>query len=185
MYQELVNKIKPELEKTVEYLKSELANLRTGRATPSLIENIKVDSYGVVTPLKQLAAITSPEPRLLVIQPWDKNILNEIEKAIAKLKLGLQIINDGQLIRAKTPLLTEETRKESVGILHQKLEEARVSIRHHREKVWKELQNMEREGKISEDEKFKGKDDLQELIDQFNKKIDELGQKKEEEITTI
>lgn len=182
MYQDLIKNLKTELEKTVSHLRGELASFRTGRANPSLVEEIMVNYYGTPTPLKQTASISAPESNLLVIQPWDSNALESIEKAINDSNLGLQATDDGQFIRVKIPPLTEERRKDLTRQLHQKLEEAKISVRHHRERVWKDLQNMEKEGTISEDDKFKSKDELQKIVDEINKEIDQLGQRKEEEI---
>jgi ribosome recycling factor len=185
MYKQIIDKIKPSLDKTLEYLKSELANLQVGRASPSLVEDLEVECYGSKMPLKQLAAIHTPEPRQIVIQPWDKNTLKEIEQAISRSKLSLVPIVDNEMIRLNIPPLNEERRQELVKILREKLEECRISIRRQREEVWKEIQVLEREGKITEDDKFKAKDELQEVIDEYNEKIEEIGKKKEEEIMKI
>ena len=185
MYKQIINKIKPHLDKTLEYLKSELNGLQIGRASPSLVEDLEVDCYGRKMPLKQLAAIHAPEPRQIIIQPWDKNILKEIETAISHSKLDLTPIVDNEMIRLNIPSLNEERRKELVKILHEKTEECRVSIRRQREEAWKEIQNLEKEKKIREDDKFRAKDELQELVDEYNKKIDEIGERKEEDIMRV
>ncbi len=185
MYKEIINRIKPNLERSLEKFKEELGTLRTGRATPALVEAVEVECYGSRMPLKQLAAISVPEPRILMVQPWDTNIVKEIEKAISTSRSGLSVATTGDLIRISIPPLDEESRKELVRALNQKMETARISIRSIREQAWKEIQDKERTGEIREDDKFRGKDELQKLIDEYNKKIDELSGAKEKEIMTI
>lgn len=185
MYKEIINNLKPNLEKTISYLKEELSSLQAGRATPSLIENMEVDVYGQKMSLKQLAAIQTPEPRLIVVRPWDKSIIGEIEKAIGQSRLGLSPAVDDDVIRLKIPPLSEERRKELVKILHEKIEECRISVRRQREEAWREIQNLEQEKEISEDDKFRAKDELQKVIDQNNGKIEEMGKKKEEEMMKV
>ena len=185
MYKELINKIKPNLNKTIDYLKSELASLQVGRATPSLLENLEVDCYNQKMPLKQLATIQTPEPRSIIVRPWDKSIIQNVEKAIGKSKLGLSPIVEEDFIRLSVPPLSEERRKEIVKILQEKVEECRISIRRHREDVWKEIQIMEQNKEISEDDKFKAKDELQKVIDEYNEKVEEIRKKKQEEIMKV
>lgn len=185
MYKELINKIKPNLNKTIDYLKSELASLQVGRATPSLLENLEVDCYNQKMPLKQLATIQTPEPRSIIVRPWDKSIIQNVEKAIGKSKLGLSPIVEEDFIRLSVPPLSEERRKEIVKILQEKVEECRISIRRHREDVWKEIQIMEQNKEISEDDKFKAKDELQKVIDEYNDKVEEIRNKKQEEIMKV
>ena len=185
MYKELINKIKPNLNKTIDYLKSELASLQVGRATPSLLENLEVDCYNQKMPLKQLATIQTPEPRSIIVRPWDKSIIQNVEKAIGKSKLGLSPIVEEDFIRLSVPPLSEERRKEIVKILQEKVEECRISIRRHREDVWKEVQTMEQNKEISEDDKFKAKDELQKVIDEYNEKVEEIRKKKQEEIMKV
>lgn len=169
----------------IEHFMVELAKLRTGRANASLVEDISVDYYGSRTPLKQIASINAPEPRLIVIQPWDKGGLANIEAAIRESDLGLNPMNDGQIIRLSIPPLNEERRNEIVKALNKKSEEAKISIRNIREEIWKEIQSKEKSGEIPEDEKFKGKDALQKVVDEYNKKIEEIREKKEKEIMTV
>lgn len=185
MYQEIINKLKPNLDRTIDYLKGELAGLQVGRATPSLIEDLEVECYNQRMPLKQLAAIQTPEPRSILIRPWDRNILKDIVKAISQSKLGLSPIIEEEFIRLKIPPLSEERRRELTKILQEKLEECRISVRRQREEVWRKIQDLERAGKISEDDKFRAKDELQKVIDEYNKKIEEIGKKKEEEIMKV
>jgi len=181
---ELVNKIKPELEESLEYFKKELLAIRSGRANTQLVEDVMVDCYGANLPVKQLAAISIPEPRKILIQPWDKNNLSQIEQAIsAQLDLSVRVEED--VIYLSIPLLDEERRLELVKKLNEKAEEVRVAIRNHREKAWKEIQEAFQEGHLREDDKFRAKDELQELVDEYNEKIEEQRLKKEEEITTV
>ncbi|MEK7160583.1 MAG: ribosome recycling factor [Patescibacteria group bacterium] len=185
MYQDIIKKIKPELEKRINNLKEEMGTLRTGRATPALIETVEVECYGSRSQLRELAVVNVPEPRILTVQPWDKNIMKEIEKAILQSRSGLSVVNSGDIIRISIPSLNEETRKDLVRNLKQKMEEARIAVRGARERAWKELQDGERAGQIREDDKFRGKEELQKVIDECNKKIDEMGEAKEKEIMTV
>ena len=185
MFKQVVDNKKNEFERAIEHLNVEIGQIRTGRANPALVENIMVDYYGTKTPLKQVASINVPESRLLVIQPWDKDSLVNIESAIRDSDMGFNPNNDGQVIRINIPPLTEERRKELVKVLNQKSEDTRISIRNLREEAWKEIQEMEKNGKISEDDKFLGKDYLQKIVDEYNKKVDEIKEKKEGEIMTI
>ena len=184
MYKKLLDDLKPELEKTVQFLKSELVKIKTSRATPAMVEDIEIDCYNQKFPVKQLASINVPQPRLITIQPWDKAILQDIERGIRN-KSGFSPVVDGELIRINIPTLNEEQRKEYCKIIADKAEEARISIRLHRERVWKEIQEMEKKGEIREDDKFRAKDDLQKLIDDYNKKIEEMKKNKEQEVMTV
>jgi ribosome recycling factor len=181
----IINEKRNDLEKIVEYLKEEMGKLRTGRANPALVESMLIDYYGVKTPLKQLATINTPEPRVITINPWDKNSLSSIETAIRSGDLGFNPASDGQVIRINLPALTEERRKDLVKVLNQKAEEARITVRNVREDAWGKIQEMEKAGSISEDDKFRGKEKLQKVIDEYNKKIEDLRIKKEGEILTI
>jgi len=182
MYKEIIQKIKPELEKVVSFLEKELAKIRTGRASPSLVEDIIVDCFGKKFPLKQLAAVSSPEPRQLVIQPWDKSYIESIEKALSDSTLGTAPIVDKDLIRISLPPLTEEYRKSLSRLLSEKQEEARKTIRRWREEAWHEIQEKTREGEIREDDKFRAKDELQELVEKCHEKIEEIGERKKKEV---
>ncbi len=185
MYNEIISQKRVELEKVMEHLKSEASKVRTGRATPALVEDVMVNYYGAKTPLKQIASISAPEPRSLVIQPWDRGAIGAIEGAIRESDLNLNPMNDGVLVRVNIPMLTEDRRREMVKILNQKAEEARISLRSVREDLWKEIQKVEATGGMSEDDKFKGKEKLQEIVDDYNKKIEEIRVVKEKEIMTV
>jgi len=185
MLEQIIQKAKPEMEKAIERFKDEIAKLRTGRANPNMVENLTVDYYGAKSPLKQVASITVPEPRLIVIQPWSKDNLVDIEKAIKEADLGLNPTNDGQVLRIVIPPLNEERRKELVKTLGKYAETSRVAVRQAREVVWDEIQEQVKAGKLGEDEKFRGKGKLQELVDDYNGKIDGIRDKKEKEIMEI
>lgn len=185
MYKKLIDNIKIDFNKTIEYLRVELASLQAGRANPTLIENIKVSCYNEELPIKQLAAINTPEPRIIIVKPWDKEIVRSIESAIRDSKLGLNPVTEDDFIRVSVPALNEERRKELVKIVQEKTEECRISVRRSRGDVWDQIQVMEQAKEISEDEKFKAKEDLQKVVDEYNKKIEEISKKKEEEIMTL
>jgi ribosome recycling factor len=173
------------MEKSIEALKRELNTIRTGRATPALVEYIKVDAYDVSTPLNQIATISAPEARTLMIQPWDRNTLASIQKAILQSDLGLNPINDGTRIRLVIPPPTEERRKELVKVVRRRVEEARVTIRNLRREAMEELKRLEGEKEISQDENKRALDRLQKLTDSFISKANEVGQDKEAEIIEI
>ena len=185
MLDQIIQKSKPEMEKAVERFREEIAKLRTGRANPAMVENLPVDYHGAKSPLKQVASITVPEPRLVVITPWNKDNLVDIEKAVSESGLGLNPTNDGQVVRIAIPPLNEERRTELVKVLGKYSEEARVLIRQAREEAWDEIQDMVKNGKLGEDAKFKGKEQLQKLIDEYNGKVEEGRGKKEKEIMEI
>lgn len=185
MEQKTIEENNKKLEEAVSHFKEEIGKIRTGRASTALVENIMVDYYGSKAPIKQVASINIPEPRLITIQPWDRDSLVNIEAAIRDSDLGLNPNNDGQIVRLNLPPLNEERRKDLVKVLNKITEESRITIRNIREETWKKIQKEEESGKISEDDKFKEKDKLQEKIDGYNKKIEEIRKKKEEEIMTV
>jgi ribosome recycling factor len=173
------------MKKTIDAFKRELTGIRTGRASPALVEPLKVDYYGVPTPLQQLAAISVPEARLLMIKPFDATALGAIEKAILKSDLGLTPNNDGKVIRLPFPSLTEERRREFAKVVHRYAEESRIALRNVRRDALKDLEEMEEEKMISEDQHFKGKELLQELVDKYCARVDELSKAKEAEIMEV
>ncbi len=173
------------MKKSIEAFKRELTGIRTGRASPVLIEPLKVDYYGAPTPLQQLAAISVPEARLLMIKPFDAAALGAIEKAILKSDLGLTPNNDGKVIRLPFPSLTEERRREFVKVVHRYAEESRIALRNVRRDALKDLEEMEEEKMISEDQHFKGKEILQELVDKYCARVDEMSKTKEAEIMEV
>ncbi len=185
MIDDLMAELRGRMQKSVDALQEELLGIRTGRASPALVERLPVEYYGTLTPLNQMASVAVPEPRLLVIRPWDPSALNDIERAIQKSDLGLTPMNDGKLIRLNIPRLTEERRRELVKLVARRVEDGRVAIRNLRRDALKDMQDFEKEKMISEDEFFRAKDEVQELTDQFIAKIDELGKRKEEEVMEI
>lgn len=180
-----MQELKQKLEKIIGRFKGEVASLRTGRASSALVEDLEVDYYGSKTPLKAVASISSPEPRTIVIQPWDKNAIQPIEKAIQASSLGLNPITDRDAIRLSIPSLTEERRKELAKLLGKHMEEARIHVRKEREDTLREIDRMEKAKEISEDQKFRKKNDVQKIVDETNKKIEEIGAAKEKEILTV
>jgi len=181
-YQEIINKIKPECDKVTAFLDRELAKIRTGRASPALIEDVVVDCFGQKFPLKQLAAISVPEARQLLVQPWDKSYVEGIVLALSKTGTGANPIVDKDAIRINLPPLTADYRQDLLRLVSEKQEEARVTVRRWREDAWNQIQAGFREGIIREDDKFRAKDDLQELLDDYSKKIEEIGEKKKKEV---
>lgn len=182
-YKEIIEKIDPELEKVIQFFEGELQKLRTSRTSPTLIEDIQVNCFGSIFPLKQLGAISCPQSNQIVIQPWDKSYIEPIEKAIAQSGLGMSAVLDKNIIRLSLPLLTEEYRQSLVKNLNDKAEQTRQTIRHWRETAWNELQDSFKEKKITEDDKFRGKEELQKSIDKYGEKIKEMVEKKKQEIT--
>jgi ribosome recycling factor len=185
MIDDLMEELRGRMSKSVDALHEELLGIRTGRASPALVERLHVEYYGTLTPLNQMASVAVPEPRLLVIRPWDPSALNDIERAIQKSDLGLTPMNDGKLIRLNIPRLTEERRRELVKLVARRVEDGRVAIRNLRRDALKDMQEFEKEKMISEDEFFRAKDEVQELTDQFIARIDEIGKRKEEEVMEI
>jgi ribosome recycling factor len=174
-----------EFQKTLAHLKTELAKLQIGRASATLVEDLKVEAYGAFQPLKGMASISVPDPTTLQIQPWDRASLGAIEKAIQASGLGLNPINDGRVIRLPMPPLTGERRKELTKVVHQMAETAKISIRNARGTAHSAFKTMEEGKEISEDERRMSEKHLQEGVDASNKEVEELAKKKEAEITTI
>jgi ribosome recycling factor len=185
MISELLEEVRERMNKSVEALQDDLLSIRTGRASPALVEKLQVEYYGTMTPLNQMASIAAPEPRLLVIRPWDPAALPDIERAILKSDLGLTPMNDGKLIRLSIPRLTEERRRELAKVVSRRVEEARIAIRNLRRDALQDLKEFEKEKMISEDEFFRGKDQVQDLTDEFIENIDGIGERKEEELMEI
>ncbi len=183
--EEVYKEAEEKMKKAVAAFQRELSTLRAGRASPALLDNIEVDYYGVPTPLNQLAGISAPEPRLLVIQPWDKNAINEIEKAIMKSDLGLNPNNDGNVIRLNFPQLTEERRKELVKFIRKKAEECRVAVRNIRREANDTLKSMEKKSDISEDDSKRSQDEIQKLTDKYIEEVEKVLKNKEEEVLEV
>ena len=179
---EIMHDTELKMKKTVEATHRDFSAIRTGRASTVLVEGIKVDYYGTPTPLRQAAAISTPDARLIVIQPWDKNILPEIEKAILKSDIGITPTNDGKVIRLSMPSLTEERRSELDKVLKKIAEDGRVSLRTGRHSAIEHIRKLEKDKVITEDDKFKGQDEIQKLTDKYIKEIDNFLAVKEKEI---
>lgn len=173
------------MQKAVEALQREYRSLRSGKANPAMLDGIKVDYYGTPTPLKQLANISAPESRLLVIQPWDRSALPLIEKELQKADLGANPANDGKVIRLNLPQLTEEQRKKIAKVAHQKAEEAKISVRNARREANEEIEAIRKDGHVGEDDTKRAAAEIQKLTDEFVAKIDELYKAKEKEILTV
>ena len=173
---------KTELKKVEEFLGKEYRELNVGRASPAVLDGVSVASYGSFVPLKNVASIVIEDPKTLRIVPWDKNQLKDIEKAILASNLGLSVATDDVGIRVIFPQLTTETREKLVKVLKEKLEEARITVRRERERIWKDVEVKEKEDKLTEDEKFRAKDDLQKVIDEVNKNLEASFEKKQTEV---
>ena len=185
MVKEIMADARAAMKKSVEAFQHEIATVRTGRASASLLDVIRVEYYGSQVPINQVATIAVPEPRLIALQPWDKSVIPAIEKAIMASNLGLVPSNDGTIVRIPIPQLTEERRKELVRVVRQMAEEARVSVRNARREANEFLKVGQQDGEIPEDESRRGHDQTQELTDEFIKKVDELLAEKEEEIMEV
>ncbi|OGY53178.1 MAG: ribosome recycling factor [Candidatus Buchananbacteria bacterium RIFCSPLOWO2_01_FULL_45_31] len=181
----MLDTYKSDLEKSLENLKKELATLRVGRANPMIVENILVDAYGSKMPIKQLASITVPEARTILVQPWDKAAAKDIEKAIQAANIGINPVNEGAQIRLTVAPLTEESRKELTRSVGEKMEKTRIAVRQIRDKERDEIIKKEKNKEITEDDKFNLQKKLDEIVKEYNDKIKEISEKKEEEIMTI
>ena len=177
--------IEEKMQISVEGLKRELATIRTGHATPALIEHIKVEYAGVPTPLNQIAGISAPEARLLVVQPWDPGSIHNIEKAILKSNLGLNPTSDGRIIRVNIPPLTEERRRELIKMVRSRVEERKIAIRNLRREAMEELKGLEKNKDISQDELKRFLDQLQKLTDSFTADTEQIGRDKEAELMEV
>ena len=185
MIDEIFEDLKDRMGKSIESLKREYSRLRTGRASISLLDGIRVSYYDTPTPLNQMASLAVPEPRLIVIQPWDKTAIEDIEKAILKSELGLTPINDGKVIRISIPPLTEERRKELVKVARKMSEENKVAIRNIRRDANEMLKDLKKEKEITEDDLYRSQEEVQKTTDQFISQVDELCAAKEKEILEI
>ncbi|MCA1030103.1 ribosome recycling factor [Bacillus timonensis] len=185
MAKNTLNQVKEKMEKSTQAFSRELASIRAGRANPSILDKLTVDYYGAPTPLNQLGSINVPEARMLVIQPYDKTVLGDIEKAILKSDLGLTPTNDGTIIRLTIPALTEERRKELTKVVKKYAEEAKVAIRNIRRDGNDDLKKLEKNGDITEDELRSYSDDVQKLTDEYISKTDQIAKEKEKEIMEV
>lgn len=173
------------MKKTIENIKKEFVTIRTGRASPALLDKVMVECYGSNTPLKQVANIAVPEARMIIVHPWDRSIIGSVEKALQKADLGINPVNDGKIIRLVIPPLTEERRKDLVKVVKKKTEEGRVAVRNIRRDIMEELKKMEKDGVASEDEAHRAQDRIQKLTDRFIDDLQKLQDGKEKEIMEI
>lgn len=181
-YKDFIDNVKPEFEKAFKFLEQEIAKIRTSRASPAMVEDIEVNAFGSKFSLKQLGSISTPQTNQIVIQPWDASYIEPIEKAIAQSGLGMSSAVDKNVIRLNLPLLTEEYRQALGKVLNEKSEQTRQVVRKWRDDAWNKIQDAQKKKEISEDEKFRGKDELQKVVDDFNEKIKNLVEKKKQEI---
>jgi len=173
------------MQKTVQVLKREMETIRSGRATSALVDQIMVEAYGTSTPLSQLASISVPEARLLLIQPWDRSIVGNVQKAIQKSDLGLNPMSDGEVLRLVIPPPTEERRRELVKVVHKRVEDAKIAVRNVRRDALEELRKLEKDKKVSRDENVRATDKLQKLTDRFIAEVSKVGADKESEIMEV
>ncbi len=185
MIKDLIQETEGHMKKSLQALEADLRTIRTGRASPALLERVLVDYYGSPTPLNQLAVISAPEPQLLTVRPYDPSSLSDIERGILKSDVGLTPSNDGKIIRLNVPNLTEERRIELVRLVNRRIEEAKVALRNLRRDALDDLREFEKEKMISEDDFYRGRDELQELIDRYVARVDEIGQRKSQEIMEV
>jgi len=185
MYQEVITTAKEKMQKTNGVFQSELRSIRAGRANPQLLDRVMVDYYGTATPLPQMANVSSPEPRMLIVNVWDPKALPLVEKAILKSDLGFNPANDGKVIRLVVPELTEERRKELSKMVHKSAEEAKVAIRSIRRDAMEHIKKLQKDSKITEDDETKAEKKMQEVTDEAVKGIDELAAKKDKEIMEV
>ena len=185
MIKELIHDTEKRMRSSIQSLEDDLAAVRTGRANPGLIEKLSVEYYGSPVPLMQLASISVPEPRQLLVRPFDSSSIKNIEKAIQSSELGLTPINDGKVIRLNLPPLTEERRRDLIKFVNNRLEEARVAVRNIRRDAIKDLRDFQEEKMISEDDQKRGEEDIQKLTDRIGEEINEIGKNKEHEIMEI
>lgn len=185
MYLDVHKELEKKMEKTISVYKEELQSIRAGRANPALLEKLTVEYYGTVTPLNQVSSVSAPEPRLLVIQPWDATLIPEIEKEIQKSDLGITPSNDGKLIRLQIPQLTEERRKDLTKIVKKNGENAKVAIRNIRRDGIDEIKKLEKDKEITEDERKTAEEEVQKITDKFIKEVDVVTKNKEDELMEI
>lgn len=185
MYQETMKELKERMEKTISAFKNDLKLIRAGRANPAILDNVTVEAYGTMSPLNQVAGITVPEARLIVIQPWDKSLLSSIEKAILKSNIGITPQSDGKVIRLPFPDLTEERRKELAKQVGDFQEKAKIAVRNARREGVDVVKKMEKNKELTEDDLYSAENEIQELTDRYIKEIDEISEEKVEELMNV
>ncbi len=180
-----LNNARERMEKALDALRREFAGVRTGKASPALLDTVRVEAYGSLMPVNQVGQVTAPEPRLLTVQPYDKSLIKAIERALRESDLGLNPANDGNLIRIPLPALTEERRKEYVKLLHRYAEEGRVAVRQARQHANDDIKKRQKDGELSEDEVRREQDQVQKLTDEYVHKVDDVLKKKEAEVLEV
>lgn len=185
MVDAILKELPLKLQKSIDFLESELSNIHTGRASVSLVDDILVNAYGSKQQLKQVANITIPEARQILIQPWDKSVVGQIESAIRESDMGFNPVNTGDVIRINIPELTEERRRDYVKLAKERAEEARVGIRNTRSEAWNAIKKAKGDGEIGEDDMYHGEAEIQKLVDLYNKKVEEVFNLKEKELLEV
>lgn len=185
MYKEIITKSEEQMKKSISFLKEELSSIRAGKANPKLVDKIQVSYYGTMTPISQVATISVPEPRAIIIQPWDSSILKEVEKAIMASDLGINPTNDGKLIRLIIPQLTEERRKELTKLVKKETENGKIAIRNVRRDAIDILKKQEKNSELTKDDLKKAEDEMQKLTDKYIKLVDDVYKEKEKEILEV
>lgn len=180
-----IQEVRQRMDGALEALRREFAGVRTGKASPSMLDTVRVDAYGSQVPLNQVGTVSAPEPRMLTVQPWDKTLIKAIERGIAEADLGLNPSNDGNLIRVPVPALTEERRRDFVRQLNRMAEEGRVSVRQGRKDANDEIKQRQKDGELSEDEARREQDEVQTMTNQYVERIDELAKRKEAEVMEV
>lgn len=181
----VIGEARAHMEKAIEALRRDFSSVRTGKASPSLLDSIRVDAYGSKMPLNQVASVNAPEARMIVVQPWDKGLMGEIEKAIRTSDLGLNPANDGSVIRVPIPALTEERRRDMVKVLHKLAEEGRIAVRHARQEANKDIKKSQQASELGEDEARRQEADVQKLTDEYIARVDQLLKSKEAEVMEV
>ncbi|MCJ7736768.1 MAG: ribosome recycling factor [Anaerolineae bacterium] len=182
MIKEVLSEAESRMRKTVEVMEADLRAIRTGRASPALLDRVMVEYYGAMTPLNQLAVISAPEPQLITVRPYDPGSLGDIQKGILKSELGLTPASDGRIIRLPIPRLTEERRRDLAKLVRQRVEEGKVALRNIRRETLDDLRDFEKEKMISEDDFYDARDKTQDLINDYSKRMDEIGERKQQDI---
>ncbi len=185
MYKDLIIKSEESMRKSISFLKEELASIRAGKANPKLVDKIQVSYYGTMTPLNQIANISVPEPRMLLVQPWDANSLKDIERAILTSELGINPTNDGKIIRLIIPVLTEERRKELLKVVKKEIENSKIAVRNIRRDTNDEIKKFEKQSEISKDDLKRSEEEMQKLTDRYISIIDDIYKEKEVEILEV
>lgn len=181
----VIKEMREQMEAALEAMRREFSGVRTGKASPHLLDTVRVEAYGSKVPLNQVATVNSPEARLILVQPWDKSVIGDIERGIQAADLGLNPSNDGNVIRVPIPPLSEERRKDMVRLLHKMAEEGRISVRHARQEANKAIKQQEQDHELSEDEARRNLDKIQQVTDEYIGRIDEMMAKKEEEVMEV